>query len=308
MADKNRTALGDWDNIRFFLALARAQTLSGAARALRVNHATVARRTAALEAELGCSLFVRREDGYALTLQGQAIFVTAEAMERSALAITPLDSLGAGLQGKVRITTVPSIAQGLLLSCLAKFVEHRPELTLEFQLETRVASLARRESDIALRLGHPKDSSLWGKKLANVSYAFYGTRRQAESFAEGDVPRLIGFDEDDVDVAENIWLRKTFPQMKSGLRVSGVIAQAAAARAGYGFALLPRFIGDADEALDEVKHLASMPPRELWVLSPKDLIRVPRIRAVFDAIVEAIGQNRVLIEGHDFSQMPTSRS
>jgi DNA-binding transcriptional LysR family regulator len=88
MADRKRTASFDWEDVRYFLALARAGSLSGAARTLRVNHATVARRIGALEASLRRVLFDRRADGYGLTAHGQAALDTALAMERSALGLT----------------------------------------------------------------------------------------------------------------------------------------------------------------------------------------------------------------------------
>ena len=291
MTDQKRTGLRDWDDIRFFLALARSGTLSEAARKLRVNHATIARRTASLEFSLGVQLFERREDGYALTERGRALLKPAESMEQAALAMNTLDDSVVGLQGVVRVTTVASLAQNILLPELAGFARRHPLLTLEFDLETRVASLARREADIALRLGRPADGVLACKKVANLAYGFYGCSDHAE-----ESTLLIGLDEGAEEIAESRWLAQNFPASRFGLRVSGVAAQAAAARAGFGLALLPRHFGDADPKL-ALANLTPMPPRELWLLSPKDLLRQPRVRAVFDCLVEAVVRRKSQIEG-----------
>jgi len=100
----------DWEDVRFFLALARRGSLSAAARHLHVNHATVARRIGALEAALGQVLFERRPDGYGLTRNGEAALEAAAAMEASALALSDAVRHDEP-QGTVRVTAVPSVAR-----------------------------------------------------------------------------------------------------------------------------------------------------------------------------------------------------
>jgi len=91
MADKKRTAL-DWEDVRYFVALARYGTLSATARGLRVNHATVARRVTSLEALLGRSLFDRRVDGYALTAEGKAVLDAAQSVPHLPVDVQALDA------------------------------------------------------------------------------------------------------------------------------------------------------------------------------------------------------------------------
>jgi len=159
MAEQKRTGL-DWEDLRFFAALARHRSLSATARALKVNHATVARRIAALEQSLGANLFDRRADGYALSRQGSAILAETGAMEAAAAAIRDRLDIEDGPRGRVRLTTIRSVADLVLAPNLAEILSGLPHVELEIVTDIKVASLAQREADIALRLGHPGDSEL----------------------------------------------------------------------------------------------------------------------------------------------------
>src|SRR5262249_24672822 len=108
MTDRFRTRSIDWRDVRFFAALARHGSLSGTAGALSVNHATVARRLAALERALGTKLFKRRLSGYELTTAGHRALEAADAMESAATAMSRLEPEKT-LAGLVRITATPSI-------------------------------------------------------------------------------------------------------------------------------------------------------------------------------------------------------
>src|SRR5207253_2283583 len=114
MPDKKRTADLDWEDVRYFVALARYGTLSATARGLRVNHATVARRVTSLETLLGRALFERRADGYALTAEGKAVLDEASAMDEAALSVLRRLDAGAALNGLVRLTAVRPLAESFL--------------------------------------------------------------------------------------------------------------------------------------------------------------------------------------------------
>src|SRR4051794_29968453 len=128
MADRFRTGL-DWEDVRFFTALARLGSLSATARALGVNHATVARRIAGLEVALGAKLFERRPGGYELTGQGRSALEAASAMEGAAQALSIIEPSPV-LAGMVRLTATPSLAEGFLIPRLAAFREQHPALDL----------------------------------------------------------------------------------------------------------------------------------------------------------------------------------
>ena len=280
----------DWEDVRFFLALARHGSLSAAARQLHVNHATVARRIGALEAALGQVLFERRVDGYGLTRNGEAALEAAAAMEASALELSDAVRHDAP-QGTVRITAVPSVAK-LVAAGLGGFQAAHPKIAIELITEIRIASLARREADLALRLGRPQDSRLIGRKLTEIHYAFYAAAAVAKTIGKGAAAPLIGYDADAEEVLEARWLARTFPGRPVGFRSNSNDVQAAAARAGLGMVLLPRYMGDTDQGLREVIGIEPHPPRELWLLSPRELARTPRVRAVMDALVAIFAKPR----------------
>src|SRR4051812_43227412 len=160
MPERKRTVTLDWDDIRYFVALARHGSLSATSRALRVNHATVSRRVASLETKLGRDLFDRRADGYALTAEGTAVLEEARAMDEGALSILRRLDTRTGLSGLVRLTAARVLAEGFLIDRLGALRERYPALDIEVLTEARLVSLARRQADIALRLGSPKDSDL----------------------------------------------------------------------------------------------------------------------------------------------------
>ncbi|HZH28023.1 MAG TPA: LysR family transcriptional regulator [Azospirillaceae bacterium] len=303
MTDRKRTAALDWEDVRYFLALARSGTLSGAARALRVNHATVARRIGALEAALGKVLFDRRADGYGLSPHGQAALAAAMAMEQSALALPESIEAGA-FNGVVRLTTIRSIAHVFLIDRLGAFRREHPGIVLEILTDTRVMSLARREADIALRIGRPKDSGLVGRKLADLHYAYYAAPAVADALADGASAPLIAYDVDAEGIAEAAWLEKRAGGLPIAFRANSGEAQAAAARAGFGVAMLPRYIGDTDARLREVPFGEAHPPRELWLLSPRELARTARVRAVLDAVTDILAEHRDVIEGRTHAGTP----
>ena len=294
MADRLRTGLPDWNDVRFFLALVRAGSLSAASRDLRVNHATVGRRVTALEQALGQALFERRPDGYDLTGEGHRLLPTALAMEQSALAFAEAASTEAHA-GTVRIATVRSLADAFLADRLIPLTRDYPSLCLEVVTDVRVVSLARREADVALRLGRPEDGSLTGRRLASVRYAFYAAPEFADRASRPEVP-AIGFRADESAVVEAAWIEHRFADRRFAYRSDSNIAQARIAEAGGGVAMLPCYLGARYPGLVKVDIGPAHPPRELWLLSPRELARIPRVRLVLDAVGEVVARDRHLFE------------
>jgi len=287
----------DWDDLRHFLALARHGSLSAAARALKVSHATVARRVARLEAALQTPLFDRRAAGYAPTAQGRRVERLARGMEDAARASLDLAGPEAGLSGLVRLTMARSMADGFVVDRLGDFHRRHPGIDLEIVAESRVISLSRREADIALRFGRPKDSDLLARRLASVAFAFYAARGHARRLAADPAPAMIGFDEDSDFIADAAWLDREFPQARFVLRTNSQATQAAAARAGLGVAQLPRHVGANDRRLVPVALAKQPPDRELWMLLRKDVARLPRVRAVADYLVTVFRRDRRALTG-----------
>jgi DNA-binding transcriptional LysR family regulator len=296
MADRFRTARIDWEDVRFFAALARHGSLSAAARALTVNHATVARRLAALEPALATKLFKRRPTGYELTAAGRDALEAADAMEGAAVALARLEPEPA-LTGLVRITATPSLAEVFLIPRLAALQQQHPALDLEIMAERRSVSLQRHQSDIALRLGRPERGELLARCVARVAYRFYATRVWRDRLKQDAAPAFIGFDEAGSQFPEALWLARRFGKARLVFRCNNQIGQVAAARAGCGIAMLPCFLAASDPDLVEVRFSEVPPARELWMLTRRDVQKTPRIRVVSDFLLDLVKRERSLFEG-----------
>jgi DNA-binding transcriptional LysR family regulator len=294
MADHFRTDPG-WEDIRVFIALARHGSLSGAARALAVNHATVARRLSSLEQALGDKLVERRPDGYVLTPSGTQALAAANDMEAAAASLFR-GGLSGGPSGLVRINATPSLMQGFLVTRMAVLVGQYPALDVELATNIRSISLERREADIALRLGRPDDGDIIAKRLLSLGYGLYGSAVWNRRIDAGETPVFVGFDEANAHLPEAVWLDQHFPRKRVAFRTNSQFAQAAAARADAGIALLPHFIARADDAL-VLCHLDTEPPsRDLWMLTRRQERRDAPIQIVKEYLKEIFLAERALFE------------
>lgn len=271
----------NWDDLRIFLELARTGSLSAAARALRISHATVGRRVAALEEGLGRSLVDRRADGYSLTADGETVFALADGMDERALAILrQVSSQGgreAGLTGTVRLTTTQALADRFLMPRLGPFRARHPGIDLEVTVDSRSLSLARREADIAIRLARPQRGDLIARRLATMGYGLFA--------AAGAPDTVIGYDEALADLPEAVWLARHMAGRRVAFRSNSLQTQLAAAKAGFGVALLPDWLAAGEPDLLRVPCDAPPLEREGWLVLHPDLRDVPRVRAVIEHLV-----------------------
>jgi DNA-binding transcriptional LysR family regulator len=251
--------MDDWNEPRLVLAVRRAQSLTGAAKTLGIDHSTAFRRLNALEARLGVRLFERLPGGsYDATSAGERMAAAAERMEDEALALdremTGRDHRPAG---RLRVTSSETLAYRVLTRHLAAFRKAHPNIIVELVIDNRVLSLSRREADIALRPMRPKEEDLWGRRLANVAWAIYGARTFLE--ANGgklfspealDGCALIGWEETTVGIQAADWLNRVAPIQAFVYRTNSLVNQLVAAKAGIGLALLPCYLGDGEADLD----------------------------------------------------------
>ncbi|ACR28046.1 LysR family transcriptional regulator [Burkholderia glumae] len=285
MTDQIRTVL-DWEDLRVFVALARHGSLSAAARALSVSHATISRRIQSLEHALGERLVERRPDGYVLTPAGTRALAGASEMETAAERLSR-GGRDDSPRGLVRLNAPPSLVQHFLIARLATLVARHPSLDIDVASDFRAVSLDRREADIALRFGRPGDGDVIAKSVATPGYGFYATPQWASRLAAGEAPVFVGFDEANAHLPEAVWLARHFPQARVAIRGGSQLAQAAAARAGAGVALLLNFIGRCDAALVPCALGQTPPPRELWLLTRRDGRKDLPTRTVVDFLVQA---------------------
>lgn len=242
-----------WDDVRFFLAAARAGSLSGAARSLGVGHVTVGRRIDALEARLGVTLLARTPDGLATTAAGDAILRQCAAMETAA---QDLERIAAGrdsqLIGSVRLTTTDALAAQVVVPAIAALRQAHPDLQVEMMSGVRSLDIARREADLAVRFARPPSPDLVCRRLGDVGFALYASPAY---LAERGVPRrggglgghdLIAFTGAPAATSP-FFMGESVDAARLALRCDNPFVQLRAAADGVGIAELTCFLGDAAE-------------------------------------------------------------
>ena len=160
----------DWDDLRFFLAIFRHGSLSGAAKTLHVAQSTVGRRLASLEMSLGVRLLNRTPEGYVPTLAGQEVRIQAELVEAETLALQlRVGGRDARLQGLVRVTCAEAVASHIVAPCLASIHHRHPDIMIELIPNTRELSLSMREADISIRLRPAEQHDLVVRRIGSGS-------------------------------------------------------------------------------------------------------------------------------------------
>jgi len=290
----------NWDDLRHVLAIARAGTLSAAARRLGVNQTTAARRLTAIEGDLGARLFDRVDRRLIATPTGQAVVAHAEKMEGEAqLLERAVAGRDAALSGIVRVTAVESVMATFLVPRLGEFRRAYGDIALELIGDNTNLDLARREADIALRLARPREGLARTRRLADIGYAVYGCRDYLDgrgdlSLAEHD---WVSHDETLSHIPEAAWCARTVRDYRPVLRCNGVQAMVEAVKAGVGVGILPCYRGDTEPDLTRLTGPAPVVRRELWLLVHGDLLKVMRVRAVVDWLVALCQREKGLLSG-----------
>jgi DNA-binding transcriptional LysR family regulator len=278
----------DWNDLRHFVVLAREGTLSAAARTLGVDHATVARRVAALEKATALKLVDRRARNYALTEDGRRIAVAASAMEEAAFSVErATQAAESRICGEVAISAPPSLANALVAPRLVDLKREHPGIFIKLIGERRSASLSRREADLALRLSRPTEGGLFARKIGHFGFSLYGAAsylRETPSHAF----RFIAYDESMKDAPQQQWLEAVADGREIVMRCNDLENQATAARAGLGLAALPHFLGDGDPRLERHEAGRKEIGRDVWLLVHRDLRRVPAVRVVMAFLVDCL--------------------
>jgi len=294
MTDEIRTAL-NWEDVRIFVALARYGSLSAAARALSLTHATIARRIRSLEQTLGEKLVERRPDGYVLTPAGTQALGPANDMEASAAKLLRGGPDGMP-NGLVRVNAPPSLTQSFLVMRLAKFTLDYPSLDINITTDIRNVSLELYETDIALRFGRPDDGNVVATFAVSLGFGFYATKEWCERIKNGAAPLFVSFDESNAHLPEAQWLSLRFPRARIAFRTNLQLAQADAAKIGAGIALLPHFIGRNCGSLLPCSLEHTPPSREVWLITRRQTRRDLSMRAVIDFLTQVFIDERELFE------------
>jgi len=276
----------NWDEIRTAYHVARAGTVSGAAEALGVHHATVIRHIDALEKRLGAKLFQRHARGYTPTEAGQDLLQVAQATEDQFTQLAGrIRGRGESVSGDLVVTSIPELAD-LLTQSLAGFQRAHPGLTVRLLTDARLFRLEYGEAHVAVRAGSvPDQPDNVVQPFVTVRHALYAsadyvTRRgRPRSDAELAGHAIVGEASGQSPAPFLRWLRENVPEGAIAWRCSTIPAMAEAVRAGVGLGFLPIRAGRADPGLVEV-----LPPREdwvsrIWLVTHVDLHRTTKVQA-----------------------------
>ena len=293
----------NWSALKDFLAVAESGSLSEAARRLGVSQPTLTRRMAALEEGLRAELFRRSPRGLELTEAGEAMLSPTRQMEQGAHAVElAVSGRDRSLAGLVRITTTEGLAVEWLTPTLARFREQQPKIEIEVIVRNTALNVLRREADIAIRLGRPRQAELVARRVGDLVVGLYasrsylevrGTPRAKEDLADHDA---VGFDEGGVFTGAGGFLEHAVAPARVVYRANTFGAQRAAIRAGFGIGGQAIFIGDRES--DLVRVLPETEIRyEIWLVTHPGLRRSARIRAVYDFLAERISAANSLLSG-----------
>jgi len=281
----------DWENMRHFLAVARIGTLSGAARSLKVDHATVSRRLSALEDEIKTRLIERLPRACKLTPIGQRVFELAQAMEEDAYAIERfLDASRSQLSGKVTLSAPPVLVANFLAQHLADFRLAHPGVQLSVSAQAQQVSLSRREADIALRLVRPEETTSVVRKLGRMLFDLY-TSKDYPHVHNPSAWEFIAYDAEFAELPQQKWLMSVAAGRPIAFEISDINGHLAATQAGAGVAGLPRFLADTDAKLQRVAYDGEKFSRDIWMAVHKDLRHSPQVRAVMDFLLQIVREN-----------------
>lgn len=286
----------DWDDLRLVLAIARGDGLSGAARSLGLNHATVFRRLNALEEQLGVRLFERFRTGYAATPAGEKVAALADRMESEVVDATrELSGLDMRPQGTVRITTTDALLP-LIGLCLPDVQAANPQITLELCIANIMVNLSRRDADVALRATQTPPPELFGRKVGRFAYGIYAAKNFKGKSRDISALPWVAPDDTVSHTPSAAWMAKHMPGVAVAGRGNSLPAILEMVRAGVGIGLLPCLLAGSQPDLRPIGDPAPM-ALDLWLLTHTDLRNVARVRATMAALADAIETHQPLLSG-----------
>lgn len=284
----------NWDDLKYYLAVARSKSLSEASRLLHVSPSTVSRRIDALEQALATKLFSRRQDGYELNEAGANLLATAEQAEASLLWLergaAKSDTETAGV---VRLAVPELLGQYLIIPQLGDLRLRHPEIRLEISTDVRPAQLTRRGADLLIRLNRPTQGDYTVQRIGQLTQALYGAAEYFSSMGEltqlSDLSehRLIGWDSELASLPLARWLEDQAGVSELAIRTGSFHSQLMAVRSGLGIAALPKFVADQfglKRALADEHRLQS----DIWLIKQSESRRLKRVSLVADYITDIV--------------------
>lgn len=289
----------DAENLRYLLEVARTGRLRDAAARLQVDETTVSRRISRLEQELGVRMFDRTPQGWRITEPARLVLPHAEAVESSmARALEAVVSRAGDLSGTARLLAPDGFGANVLVPGLRPLLDAHPGLSVEVITATSHDLITARDFDVAVTLERPSPRAAAVQHLADYELRCYASRAYLERHGTPATVEelrrdhdLIWYVEALLDVAPLRILDELLPRAHARLQTNNITGQHSAARAGLGVALLPTYIGGADPELVGVLPEDLRIRRTYWLVVPRDLTELLRVRVITDAIRSLVAEH-----------------
>ncbi len=283
----------NWDDFRYFGAVAETGSFSQAAQSLGVNHSTVSRRIQAMEQLHGVKLFERRQTGYQLTTAGAAIYDLVVSLKQDThKAARILQGHDARLEGTVNLTMPNDIYVFLLAKPLKEFNDQHPDITFNLMVSKDLKNMANREADLAVRVTPNPPDYLIGSLITQLQHAIY----QHRDFIEmKETPIIIWGSEKELPD----WALTYCDNPKIVMRVDDLFAMHQAVKAGLGIARMPCFLPDIINDPQVIKREQRLPRSNfgVWLLHHQDLRNSAKINACRQYLKKVLTDNKALFEG-----------
>lgn len=295
----------DWDDVRFFLSVARSGQFLAAARTMGVNHATLSRRVSTLEATLGCQLFLRSTTGCELTQDGVRFLASAERMETEMLSVqADLGRGDAAITGTVRIGAPDGFGVLFLAPRLGVLTALHPELKIELVPVPRSFSLSQREADIAITIERPEQGRLVLSRLTDYSLGLYASKSYLEEHGTPETVealkrhRRIGYVEDLIFSPSLDYTGEIMRDWNASFSISSAIGQTQAVRSGAGIGILHDYIARDDRVLTRIMPDVTI-RRSYWTAFHENARQLARVRTVVEFLQQIVASER-----HIFNAAP----
>jgi len=277
----------DWEDLRLFLAVAKAGGLAGAAEATGVSAATLGRRVSALERDLNVRLVEREARGYQLTAAGRELVLQLEGMDEVARSISKWRESGR-TRRRVRISAGDWTAR-LLMDNISEFWSPEDTWVPEFLADPHNRDVARRQIDIGIRSRRPKQEWLAGRKIGTVRFAVYQSKKVSEDNDLG----WVGLVEDEAHFPSGNWIRENHGDDVS-ITVNRATLALALVRQGAARMLLPMFVGEAYKDLQRLSDPIENLQTERWLVMHQDERHEPAVRQALGALAKLLKKDPML--------------
>lgn len=294
----------NWDDLKYFLAMAEEGSLSAAARKLGVSQPTLSRRLTALEEDVGSDLFMRTRTGLEMTSIGERMVSHATHMRDDVYSIERLlTGHDSSLRGSVVISCIAILGADWLVHQTRPFRDQFPGITVEFKVENNASDLLRREADIAIRMFRPVQNDLIAKRVGTMTYGYYASKQYIEKHGMPETLDEVSdhsfiLPHDEILAYTNKYVKRPMhPRGQIAFRSNSLITLASAVREGYGVGAYSCIMADQDSNLVRLFGDVTVFSSDIWLVTHAELKRSARIRAMYDFLTDVFKKHADAFEG-----------